>query len=458
MDSLSRRALLRGTLAAAGGLAAAKLLPSGSGLQKAVLGDQELRTNPNLEAFLAANINWRKYAGTTVTFAASANPWVTAIQPQLSAFEKLTGITINMSVLGEDEFVTKLPITLSSGASTPDIFMIDQLGQAISARWMAPINQFLEDKTLTDTSWYDQADFFPAALAFPTVKGTQWAAPITAEAQLIYARRDLVPKAPPSFPALESAAAAAAKAGSTAGIVMRAVSDPSETPWPLGGFVFSYGGYFIDPDGNPGFTTPEALEAVTVYTTLLSKYGPRGVAGWGWEQSEQAFEGGAAAMFSDSSSFASAILNPSTAKYATQTTLYSLPKHNGIVRPNVWYWTVGINKNSKAANAAWLFLQWATSKPTTLGLAAVTGTATRSSAWASPALAKALGNEAASTIRSTLIGADSQPMALAWTNANWSTIATAVAEGISSIVAGETTVGKAMSQVQKSAVSALKSK
>jgi hypothetical protein len=59
MDSLSRRALLRGTLAAAGGLAAAKLLPSGSGLQKAVLGDQELRTNPNLEAFLAANINWR---------------------------------------------------------------------------------------------------------------------------------------------------------------------------------------------------------------------------------------------------------------------------------------------------------------------------------------------------------------------------------------------------------------
>ena len=456
MGPVSRRAFLEGTLAAAGAAAAARILPGRS--RSDALGILDRYGREAQDQYTSARINWKRYAGTTLAFAASANPWVTGIQPLFAEFTKLTGIKINMSVLGEVEFVTKLPITLSSGAGSPDIFMIDQLGQAISAGWMAPINPFLEDKKVTDLAWYDPSDLFPAAVAFPTVKGTQWAAPITAEAQLIYARRDLVPTAPATFPGLETAAAAAAKKGSTSGIVMRSSADPSETPWPLGGFVFSYGGYYIDPEGHPGFTTPKALEAVTIYTDLLRKWGPRGVSDWGWEQSEQAFEGGAAAMFSDSSSFASAILNPTTSKYGSETTLYSLPKHNGMVRPNVWYWTVGINKNSKNPDAAWLFLQWATSKPTTAALAPVTGTAIRSSAWASPAIAKALGTEAAGAIRTTLMEANSQPMALAWTNANWSTITTSVAQAISSIVSGGSSVRSAMNQCQNAAVAALKNK
>jgi multiple sugar transport system substrate-binding protein len=129
-----------------------------------------------------------------------------------------------------------------------------------------------------------------------------------------------------------------------------------------------------------------------------------------------------------------------------------------MVRPNVWYWTVGINKNSKAADAAWLFLQWATSKAVNEAIAPISGTATRASAWSSPAVKKALGPEAANIIHGTLLGADSQPMALAWTNGNWSVIATALAEAISSIVSGSGSVKSAMKQVQKSAISALKLK
>jgi multiple sugar transport system substrate-binding protein len=368
----------------------------------------------------------------------------------------LTGITVTISLLGEDEFVTKLPISLSSGASTPDVFMINQLGQALAAGWMAPISKFLDDKTLTDRSWYDEGDIFPGAVAFTTAKGTQWAVPVSAEAELIFARKDLVPHAPATYPALETAAAAAQKAGNMPGIVNRAIAAPSETPWPVGGFVFSYGGYYIDPNGRPAFDTPEVVEAVGVYTTLLRKWGPKGVASWGWNECDAAFAAGEVAMWCDSSSHAAQFTNPSTAKYAKENTLYSLPAHNGMVRPNLWYWTVGINKNSNLRGPAWLFVEWLTSPPTTLARAVATGTEPRASAWKSPALAKTIGAEAAHVVSTTLFGADPLPFALAWTNPNWDVVSTALAQGVSSIVSGQSSVTSAMAQVQKSALAAMK--
>jgi multiple sugar transport system substrate-binding protein len=408
--------------------------------------------------FTAAHINWKKFAGTSLTFAASANPWVTAIQSQIPTFQQLTGIKLNVQVLGENEFVTKLPLTLTAHSKTPEIFMVDQPGQAVGARWLAPLGTFMSDSSLTDLSWYDPGDFFKGAQTFATANGTQWLMPITAEVQVLFARSDLVHSAPRTFSDLAHVAAQVqAKNRQVAGIGMRASADPSETPWSFGGFVFSYGGDFIDRSGKPAFASPAAVAAMDSYTSLLRQSGPKGVTSWGWLQCQQAMQQGEIAMWADSSSFASTVLDPSQARYAKQTVVYPLPAQAGASKPNVWYWTVGINNKAdiRQQQAAWLFLQWATSKPTYDAIAAGTGTAPRGSAWNSPKVTSKLGPTVTSTIHSALSSADSQPMAMAWDNPKWSQVASYVAQAVNSVVAGSSGAAAAARSLQSSATSVL---
>lgn len=452
MQPISRRSFLTKSALAGGALTLGSVLEAcgSSGASGAGSG-----STPSNSAFAKANIDWKRFAGTTLTFAASANPWVTAIQPELQSFTQLTGINISVQTLGENEFVTKLPLTLSSGASSPQVFMVNQPGQAVAAHWVAALDQFQSDSKLTDASWYDYKDVFKGARDFATSGGTQWFMPISAEVQVLYARKDLVPSAPQTISDL-IAQAHKANSSSTAGIGMRASSDPSETPWPYGGFVFTEGGYFIDPAGRPALDSKAAFDALTAYSELLRSSGPKGVTSWGWLQAEQAFEQGQIAMWSDSTSFASTLLDPSTARDAKKTVIYPMPKVHGPAKPNVWYWTLAINKkaSTKEQQAAWLFLQWATSKPVYAATAAKTGTAIRSSAWAGPSVAGKLGTAAATAIHDALAAADSRPMALAWNNAKWSQIASYVAQGVSATVAGSSSVKSALSTMQSKASAA----
>jgi len=449
---VNRRRFLQGTGAAGLGLAFSGLISACASTSSALTTTKAASTGE----FSAANIDWKKFAGTSLTFAASANPWVTAIQSQIPTFQKLTGINLSIQVLGEDEFVTKLPLTLTAGSKSPEVFMVNQAGQAVGARWVASIDTFLNDASLTDLSWYDPDDFFSSARSFAVTGGTQWLMPISAEVQVLYARSDLVKSAPKTFSDLTRAAAAAQSAGkNVAGLGMRASADPSETPWPFGGFVFSYGGFFIDSSGKPAFDSPAAIAAMESYTNLLKQYGPKGVTSWGWLQNQQAMEQGEIAMWADSTSFASTLLDPTQARYAKQTVVYPFPAQNGVSVPNVWFWTVGINNKAdiQQQQAAWLFVQWATSKPTYAAIAASTGTAPRASAWSTSGISSKLGPSVTSTIHDALFSAQSQQMALAWNDPKWSQIATYVAEAVNSVVAGSSSAAAAAKSLQSNALS-----
>jgi len=451
MQPISRRSFMTKSALAGSALALGGVLDA-CGSSGAGGGGSGSGSAPKNSAFAKANIEWKRFAGTTITFAASANPWVTAIQPELPSFTQLTGIKINVQTLGENEFVTKLPLTLTSGSGSPQVFMVNQPGQAVAAHWVAPLDPFQSNSKLTDSSWYDYRDVFKGARDFATSGGTQWFMPISAEVQVLYARKDLVPNAPKTISDL-IAQAHKANSSSIAGIGMRASADPSETPWPYGGFVFTEGGYFIDPSGHPALDSAAAVRALTAYSELLRSSGPKGVTSWGWLQAEQAFEQGQIAMWSDSTSFASTLLDPSTARDAKKTVIYPMPTVHGAAKPNVWYWTLGINKkaSTKDQQAAWLFLQWATSKPLYAATAAQTGTAIRGSSWASPSVSSKLGAAAATAIHDALAAADSRPMSLAWNNPKWSQIASYVAQGVSATVAGSSSVKSAASTMQSKA-------
>ena len=54
-------------------------------------------------------------------------------------------------------------------------------------------------------------------------------------------------------------------------------------------------------------------------------------------------------------------------------------------KPNVNHWMLGITTSSKNKMAAWLFIQWVTSRNIALEMAVKYGTPGRASTWADPA-------------------------------------------------------------------------
>jgi len=160
------------------------------------------------------------------------------VEPLIPCFEELTGIMLKTSVLGENQFVSKLPIEFSGGSSTPDVFMINMLGQAQGSGWLETLDPYLNNPKLMDQSWYNVGDFFQGAQDFAKLDGKFTALPITAEAQMLFVRDDLVPTPPKTIDDLIAASAAANKDG-VAGFGARAVADANQTPWSFGGFAFS---------------------------------------------------------------------------------------------------------------------------------------------------------------------------------------------------------------------------
>ena len=70
-----------------------------------------------------AAIDWKQFAGQTITLAGAIHPWSNAITPLLSDFTKLTGIDVVTDFQLETAFLGALPIKLAGGSRTPDVFM-----------------------------------------------------------------------------------------------------------------------------------------------------------------------------------------------------------------------------------------------------------------------------------------------------------------------------------------------
>ncbi|MFV0406598.1 MAG: extracellular solute-binding protein [Propioniciclava sp.] len=447
LPPMGRRMFLRGGVA----LSAAAAL--------AACGTANSRDSDNedtaLDGDFDADIDWQQFAGTEIQFSAMSHPWVDAITPHLAEFTELTGITVTPQILGEDQYVSKIAVTLAGGATTPDVYLVYQLGQAVSSGWLEPLDTFLDDPSLTDPNWYDwDGDVFGGARSFASTDGVPYVAPITTEVQVVYTNTDLVPNGPTTFDELV-AAAAAANSADVAGIGMRAVANPSEAPWPYAGFAFTHGGYLIDPDGNPALDSQANIQALTLYSDLLKEYGPRGVTSWGWLENNESMAQGRQAMWTDTSTFLGGLRDPDSSVISDTVAAYPFVSHEGSSVPNFWFWTAGINSKSENKGAAWLFLQWATSKP----IAAVAGEAgtspARASAWEGDVITQTLGSENVDRVLSSLVEADATPMALAWKHEAWPEISDSLARAVNATVAGSASPADALATSQQDALDAI---
>ncbi|SHG01677.1 ABC transporter substrate-binding protein [Bradyrhizobium erythrophlei] len=409
--------------------------------------------------YASAAVDWKQFAGQSITLAGAIHPWSNAIAQLLPQFTKLTGIDVVTDFQLETAFLGALPIKLAGGSRTPDVFMFLTYGQGISAGWLEPLNAYYSNRSLTDPDWYNEGDLLKTARAFPVWSdGERYAFPITSEAVTMFINSGALAAkhlpVPQTFDEL-LATAKAVKTNEMSGVAMRAQASGNSSPAAMS-FVFSYGGAMVK-DNKAAFASPEAIEAVAMYGQLLSEAGPVGVGNYEWYDVLNDFVQGRTAIAIDASVLATDISNPARSRVAKQAVFAPFPHADGRAPvPFMSHWQACINAKSRNKRAAFLLLLWATSKATSLQTAAAGLATTRLSAWSSEGFKKTFGEQAAMAALTNLQNADVDRAKAILFHPQSRPIQDAFMIGVNEVVSGAKTAKAAMTAAAEKANAAIR--
>ncbi|MBV9218610.1 MAG: extracellular solute-binding protein, partial [Methylobacteriaceae bacterium] len=362
---LSRRELLDG---------AAKL-----GLSTAVAGSL---LGAAASKSLAADFDWKKFNGTSLKLLLNKHPYADAMIADLDNFKKLTGLSVTYDVFPEDVYFDKVTAALSSKSDQYDAFMT---GAYMTwtygpAGWIEDLNQWIKEPAKTNPSyaWEDVLPPLRASTAWNGVPGgelgsadaKQWCIPWGYELNSIaYNRRifdKLGLKPPKNMDDLIQIAGKVTKdAGGPYGIGVRG-SRSWATIHP--GFLSAYSNFgqkdFTVGDGKlkAAMNTKESKAFHAQWVKMIQDSGPKNWSTYTWYQVGTDLGAGASGMIYDAD-ILGYFMNGGSNKEAGNLgfTAFAPNPAAKAPTPNVWIWSLALSSFSKNKDAAWYFLQWASS-------------------------------------------------------------------------------------------------
>jgi multiple sugar transport system substrate-binding protein len=314
----------------------------------------------------AQGFDWKRHQGETIDFLTENHPWSNAVVAQLPAFEKLTGIKVQVDTFQEQQMRQRLVTVLQSKSTSVDAFMsLKSLeGQLYAhAGWYADLGALMHAPGETAPD-YDVANFSHALVAGETFDGKLDGIPLNIEGPIVYYRKDIFQKCgiqpPASLDALKAAAAAVKQC------------EPTMIPWATRGlkpalpYTFSnvlhnFGTDYMDAAGKPDLCAPAGVAAIAWYADMLRQYGPPGAVNNSFLQTRELYGQGRAAMaFESSNEFGEMMKFPH--RQDDTGVMLLPPGPGGASKPTVIGWGLSISAFSTKAPATWYFVQWATSK------------------------------------------------------------------------------------------------
>jgi multiple sugar transport system substrate-binding protein len=358
------------------------------------------------------------YAGTNLTVETYANdPEFDFYGTLMQDFKDKTGIIVNYIQQPIDVQDTKIPAQLKAKDDSLDVFFTgsENIGQYVGVSGVEPLDQYINNPALTPASW-DFADI-PSAVEYACQQNgvTYCIAPHENVGILYYNTKmfaDAGITAPPQTPDELLAMAKQLTTADHAGFCVRA--DKSQTlydAFQLWQWFFPWDnpvtGNYFDKDWNFILgTEPQASAFATWYRDLLQNAAPEGIATYLADNCLQDFQQGRVAMWHDASAFIPAVLDPEQSTVSDSVSFWSLPcppvnpDHCALVQPfGTW-----INSASKNKEAAWMLVQYLTSKETQLKAAQAKAlvTPSRTSVVTDPSVVAAMPNTFAAALANVL--------------------------------------------------------
>ncbi|HEY3179760.1 MAG TPA: sugar ABC transporter substrate-binding protein [Casimicrobiaceae bacterium] len=333
--------------------------------------------------------DWKKFKGEKIEVFLVKSPRGDILTKYHKEFEDLTGITVGSEMVPEQQQRQKAVIEFNSGNPSFDVIAISyhvQKRQFAKNNWLADLRPMMNDKALTNPN-LDFNDFAKGGLNYAVEPdGRVNSVPFNLDPWVVYYNKEIFEAKSVAYPKtfaemLDAAAKLNDPSKGVAGFVGRGLKNANVPVWTS--FLLGYGGGFIDANGKLMTDRPEAIEAGKMYQTLLGKYGPQGVAGFNWNESQSLFLQGKAAMWLDGIGFAQPLEDPSKSRIAGKVGYGVMPAGPKQRVSALFADGEGISTYSKKKGPAWFYLQWASNKENqTRILQAAAGAPVRNSAYA----------------------------------------------------------------------------
>jgi multiple sugar transport system substrate-binding protein len=341
------------------------------------------------DAQAQSGFDWRRFKGEKIEILLVKSPRGDLLTKYHKEFEDLTGIEVGSEMIPEQQQRQKAVIEFNSGNPSFDVIGLSyhvQKRQFAKNNWLTDVRPYINDKSMAAPD-LDFADFAKGGLFYAVEPdGRVNSLPFNLDPWVLYYNKELFDAKgiayPKDFPAIIDAAAKINDpAKGISGFVGRGLKNANVPVW--SSFLLGYGGGFIDKSGKLTTDTPEAIDAAKMYQTLLAKYGPQGVAGFNWNESQSLFLQGKVGMWLDGIGFAQPLEDPTKSRIVGKVGYGVMPPGPKQQVSALFADGEGISTYSKRKGPAWFYIQWASNKANqTRMLQAAAGAPVRTSAYA----------------------------------------------------------------------------
>ncbi len=294
------------------------------------------------------------------------NPQMIDLQALTAAnFTKQTGITVNFTVLPENDVRDKISQEFSSQAGQYDIATVSNFEIPIyaKAKWLSPLDPFIAKDPA-----FDQADILKPMQVSLSSDGKVYGEPFYGESSFLMYRKDIMEQkgiTMPAKPTWQEVADIAAKVDGAqpgmAGICLRGQPGWGQIFAPLTTVVNTFGGTWFEKDWTPGVNAPPFKEAVNFYVNLVKAHGEKGAPQAGFTECLNNLTQGNVAMWYDATSAAGSLEaegSPVKGKLGYVAAPVVKTKSSGWL----YAWSWGIQAASTKQQNAWKFISWASGK------------------------------------------------------------------------------------------------
>jgi multiple sugar transport system substrate-binding protein len=308
----------------------------------------------------------KPFDGVVLRGAAYQHRFFTILQGYIPEFENKTGMKVDLQLWTFPLYNQRAGQELSSGGSAFDFVNVTFFlaAQWVEAGYLTNLDEFTLDPNLTPPDW-NPGDFVDGAqLPYRDAKGATYGYAWEGGSMVMgLSRMDLMErkglKIPTTFDELQHVCAEIHVPGEVNGFVSWHLHH-----WCLMPYLHGFGGNaFQNPptDVTPALNSPEAVQAVEFYASLLKRYAPRDVRSYTEEQARQSLLTGHSNVFIHSSSWVTPALLSDESRARETTCIVRMPAGPVHDYPAANSQGLGIPKNAKNRAAAWEFLRWALS-------------------------------------------------------------------------------------------------
>ncbi|MEO0746646.1 MAG: extracellular solute-binding protein, partial [Pseudomonadota bacterium] len=343
---------------------------------------------------------YEDYAGTTLIVNFPAHPHYNAAIKVLPEFTKETGIEVEVDQLPYLKMRERQTLELAQDEGEYDLiaYVVFSKADYVFADQLENLAKYFMNPKLADPS-YDADDLIDGYVEnigvaggtkgyLPGKTGSLFGIPFGSETSVLAYRKDIFEKhglpTPESYDQLLDAACKIPELEpGMGGMASRAASGHQASHAfllhlaPLGGRVF-------DDAWNPIINNAAGVEAANALKTIVD-CGPEGAMSFGPSEAANAFANGDAAMFMDSIAFMPGFENPDRSQVVGKVGYAMHPE--GVRRGSqTGGFGIAIPKNAENKEAAFLLMQWLTSKKGDLMVAMEGGNPSRFSTYQDAAL------------------------------------------------------------------------